>query len=1251
VESGATSFGSSERFAVIERLGAGGSGEVFRTFDRRFNHEVALKTLFRADPTAILRFKTEFRALADVVHRNLVQLYELETDGATWFFTMELVRGRDFLEYIRLLPSDEVAKAAPGPPPDIERLRDAMRQLAAGLDFLHQAGKLHCDLKPSNLRITDEGRVVLLDFGLVREVRARGDETFELAGTPAYMSPEQIGGQPLGPASDWYAVGTMLYEALTGRRPQSGSFAQILTSKLMEEAPSPLILAPGLPEDLVALCLALLARDPTLRPQGSEVLRRLGVEESGSGWTTGVGPGAAGRRSDEAGLGLLVGRERHLAMLEESFARCRQGKAAVIWVHGSSGMGKSVLIQHFLDQARLAYPSMLSLSGRCYERESVPYKALDNLIDALSRFLRHLPAAEAESLLPADTAILANLFPALLSVEAVEALPRQSEVPDEREQKRRAHVALRELLSRLAARRPLILSIDDLQWGDRDSAGLLVEVLRPPEPPPLLLIGSFRSEERDSSPLLQALLGSAQIEASVRELEVGELTEDAAQALALRLFAESGAVNRAEEALARSIARESQGSPFFVAELVQHALADLSGEQETLPRFDDDSTATNLDRLIRARVRRLPAVAHRLLEVVAVAGQPLDLEVALATSELGDEAPAAVAILRGANLIRVRRARAIDAIEPYHDRIREAVVHRIPRAARMALHGRLAKALEATGRADPETVASHWREAGDLVREAALVEVAAAQAARALAFDRAARLYQRALELETVDIDRRRELWLALGDALSNAGRGFDSANAYLAAVPGAVPSLALELRRRAAEQQLISGHVDAGLETVRTVLQSIGIRMPRTAGQALLTLIGQRLLLKLRGLRYKERPASEIPAEVLLRIDTCRSVAMGLANIEPILGMTFATTHLRHALDAGEPFRVSLAMAHEAAYSGAGGSRAHQRTSSLVEAATTLAEKVEMPQSLGMATFATGLSHYFEGRMRRALDYFEKAEGILRERCTGVSWELDTVMFYRMRVLRFLGNVRQIRTLVPPALKDVTERGDLYAETCLRSVGTWLIRLAEDQPDEALRELEIARTRWSQQGFHVLHYVQMSARAELAFYQGDGELAWATLEATWPKVLRSKLLRVQLALVDSLNLRARAALAAAAARGRGSASAAKLIEQSEGWLRQIEKEKLEWTRPFVQLNRAALALWRDRRDQALELLVAAAAGFDAGAFELHAAVSRRRRGELVGGAVGARLVEEADRWMSQQGIAVPAQMAEIVAPLAWRPQ
>ncbi len=1244
-------FKGTERFEVQGRLGSGTSGEVYRVFDRKLKTIVALKTLHKSDPASIYRFKREFRALADVNHPNLVQLYELLSDGDRWFFTMELVDGLDFIDYTRSQPGVEMFDTArfyslptPTAPADPERLRMALRQLAEGLCALHTAGKLHCDLKPSNIRVEPDGRVVLLDFGLVKE-RFSSSQLYEtmdgdISGTPAYMSPEQAAGRKVTPASDWYSTGVILYEALTGNIPFKGGFLKILTDKQSLDPPPPRGLIPEVPEDLSDLCVELLARDPEKRPSAERVLRLLGGAPSRH---------TAQTTSSTATSERFVGRKKHLAELVAAFDRTRQGKTVLFFVHGSSGMGKSALVQRFMHQLQHEREGVVLLTGRCYERESVPYKAFDALIDALSRYLRQLPNHEVEVLMPTNVLALARLFPALRRVQAVAGAQRRVlEIPDSRELRRRAFAALRELLARLSDRRPVVLYVDDLHWGDLDSAALLTELLRPPDPPAVLWIACYRSEERETSALLQALDAAslATVNIDLQETEVQELSADEARELALELLGER---TESVQALAATIAHESGGNPFFIDELVRYSKAEAGFDQlgqRTLPAEVERALnqRMSLERLISARLDRLPPEARRLLEVVAVAGRPIDLEAARQAAELGSETQAVIAILRAASLSRLRGSREREEIETYNDRIRSAVLKRLDDVALKQLHRRLAVALEAGGSTDPEALAIHFFYAGDRERAADFAVDAANQASDALAFDRAARLYRIALDLEIHEPEVQRGLRIKLGDALTNAGRGAEAALAYLQAAEGAKAAQALELRRRAAEQQMISGHIDAGLATIRTVLQSIGMKFPPTPRRALFSIVFQLLQLKWRGLSFKERDSTQISAQKLIEIDTCWSVSIGLGAVDTIRGMSFGKRHLLLALRAGEPYRVARALAIESGYSGTGGTKAQQRTAHLVREAMALAERVNHPHALGLANVTAGIAAYLEGRFKKAFELIDRGEQMLREGCTGVTWELDTAIAYQLRALLFIGDLREIRKRLPDYLKDVLERGDLYAEVNLRSRVVWVTHLAADRPDRAQAELEAVLERWTQRGFHIQHYWLLTGQVETALYRGDALSAWQILATTWPRIEKSLLLRIQLTRTEGRHLLCRGALAAAAAQGTASPAGQALISRVIQEVRVIEREKISWAEPLTQLIRAALLTLEGDRKAAAELLAAAAAGFDAADMLLYAAVSRLRRGQLLSD-TGKRLVAEAEAWITAQGVQDSAKFANVLAP------
>ncbi|HEY0136726.1 MAG TPA: protein kinase, partial [Nannocystis sp.] len=587
------------RFRIRGRLGAGSMGVVYEAHDRERDEVVALKTLLHAEANALYRFKREFRALADIHHRNLVALHELLVDEQQCFFTMERVVGCTFLEYVRpehgpatddptfegldpegdtgdlgdtrvpgddpdeveeSQPADSLADASlasdgsfvtdatlardlslgraslldaslePETPPtraasedrptggavDLARLRNALGQLAEGVVALHQAGIVHRDLKPSNVMVTEDGRVVILDFGLATELTRPGAPEAEedgLTGTAAYMAPEQVAHGRGVAASDWYAVGVMLYEALAGVRPYTGALLQVLLAKRQHDPPPLAQVAPHAPHDLAMLCEMLLRRDPATRPGDADVLRLLGRATRDAGSS---GSGQIPRGLDAP----LVGRTAHLQALRDAFAATARGQAVTVYVHGPSGAGKSALVRGFLDELTGQDPRPVILSGRCYLRESVPYKALDPVVDSLSRFLNAMPEEQARVLMPRDLWALARLFPVMQTVvDNLHGRGPAAAVLDQVELRRRAFAALRELLGRLADRRRVVITIDDLQWADADSSALLDGLLRPPDAPALLLLASFRSEEIDHQPFLRELLAQTGT-AARRELAV-----------------------------------------------------------------------------------------------------------------------------------------------------------------------------------------------------------------------------------------------------------------------------------------------------------------------------------------------------------------------------------------------------------------------------------------------------------------------------------------------------------------------------------------------------------------------------------------------------------------------------------------------------------------------------------------------------------------------------------------------------------
>jgi len=434
-----------ERFEMIGELGRGGTGRVYRVLDRTTGQELALKSLRSPSPRDLYRFKREFRAVAELRHPNLVTLHELfEADGE-WMFTMELIDGAPLHTGVRPRLTDPI---------DADRVADAIAQLTDALIALHATGTIHRDLKPSNVLREPGGRVIVLDFGLASDL-ALPDRTHDrmAVGTPAYMSPEQARDEPLTTASDWYGVGVILYEILTGRRPFEGASSAVLALKQQRDPMPPGSLADGVPIVLETLCLQLLARVPSQRPDGVAVLAALGREPSAA--TRAIMAQAAPRP--------LRGRDDELARLRQALADARDHPVGVL-VRGPTGSGKTTLLDAIVAETRAAGVALV-LHARMTQREALPFRALDQLVDQLTTYLLGLPAGEIAALVPPDVALLTSVFPAVKRLAAIQGPPFAGPPLSVDELRHRAAGAAIQLLRAVAQRTPLLIAIDDGQFS------------------------------------------------------------------------------------------------------------------------------------------------------------------------------------------------------------------------------------------------------------------------------------------------------------------------------------------------------------------------------------------------------------------------------------------------------------------------------------------------------------------------------------------------------------------------------------------------------------------------------------------------------------------------------------------------------------------------------------------------------------------------------------------------------------------
>lgn len=1267
------------KYIVTGLLGQGGMGVVYRAIDQHRDTVVALKFVKSPNANSLYRFKREFRTLAGVPHRNLVTLHELFAEQEKCYFAMEFIDGVDFLSYVRgrnnliRLPrldsdtevrsSDNVAaplrhSALPtavrsivsyadslysertfarplktstenqlrircplaeplSSPEQFARLRIALRQLVSGVMALHDSGHLHRDLKPSNIMVDRDDRLVILDFGLAKEVRTTGDLSggqIVVEGTPSYMAPEQAFKNGAISASDWYGVGTVLYETLTGRRPFPGLSIEVLKAKLHGDPQPPRIYAPSVPEELNQLCVDLLAREPNSRPTGVQILKRIGESRA-----IVVQSRPRGDSSDVE----LIGRETYQETLSKVFASVRAGRARTVLVEGGSGVGKSALVSCFLSSLRQV---AVVLDGRCYERESVPYKGLDSVIDALAEYLLSLPSEDVKRLLPESIRALSRLFPVLESVREISEAPLFAlETSDSHEIRQRAFSALRELLARLSTRRPIVVWIDDGQWGDVDSARALSRVLCPPDTPAMLLIVSHRTKTANTGDFVELLLDA---QPDALHLSVQPLSLEKSKQLAATILGTSASDPRTE-----TVARESGGNPFFVTQLAWHL-----GNDSFAPETD----GVTLEALLQKQYSRLPAYARTLLEVVAVAGCPLRQGLAFRAAELAGSAWDAVTVLKTAKLVTTTGPQNECTIESFHDRIRETVFAGLSNNRRKKCYRQLATLLESEPDVEQETLATYWRGAGHLEKAGRCFVKAAERATHVLAFDRAADLYGQALECAPVDDETRRILFKSKAESLAHAGRGLESAQAYSTLADLCEASQAAMYSLRSAERLVLIGDLRKGWDILeREFLAPDGLRMPRTRRGALIRLIWERIQLSMKRLEFCQIENTQVSRAERSRLDLYFSICVVFQFTDNLLGAAFMGRHLRRSLAVGDSVNIARGLVVYSATLALRGPVAKRQFEAIWKRAFELAQGTNDAATLGMLHGCKATCHFLFGEWRQGLVISDETTRMMRNQGTDFWFTISTQELVALFSLFYLGEAGELTRRASRLLQEAWDRNDLYLATSLsigRPAFSWLVR---DDPHSAHEVAAEAMKGWTRLGYTLQDYFACFARCNADLYLGNYGSACQRVENEYSKIRTGGVTRLQTIRVESSHLRARCALACSSGVSKQKPPPGYV----QRIVRSLGREGTPYAKALASLLQAGVAGVSGDRELARELLHKAASHCDDADMGLYATAARYHLGRLVGGDQGAEIVESAEDKMRHQEILDPERISAVLVP------
>lgn len=658
------------RYEIIEVLGKGGMGKVYKALDKEINEEVAIKFLkpeIAEDKSIIERFRNELKLARRIAHKNVCKMYHLAKEEKTPYITMEYVSGvslKDFIQKKGRLPEDEAI--------------DIAQQICRGLSEAHELGVVHRDLKPQNIMIDTKGSVKIMDFGIARSLMAKGvTQTGMIIGTPDYMSPEQAEGMEVDQRSDVYSLGVILYEMVTGEVPFKGDSAlSVAVKHKTERAPDPRELNDQVTESLSAVILKCMEKEREKRYQSAEeLLSELENIKKGIS-TVAVSPqpqipaflSEVEEEAIKEERPVFVARKQELDKLSQFLETALSGKGQVAFVTGEAGIGKTALVQEFARRSQEAYADLIVAQGKCNAQTGIgdPYLPFIEILNLLTGeveakwaagVISREQALRLWSLLPSSVkAILENgtnlintLIPGALLVSRAatfcsgqadwlaqlkKLVEQKSALPaDLTLQQSNLFEQYTRVLQALSKEKPLLLVLDDVQWIDAGSANLLFHFGRQLKGSRILVVGSFRPTEvamgRDEKrhPIEPVL---HEFKRDFGEIELDLEKTEGRQFVDAMLDSEP---NELGKVFRETLFTQTKGQPLFTVELLRAMqeqgmlLKDKEGRWVEGRTFDWKKLPSRVDAVIMERISRLTEKMRDILTLASVEGEEFTAEV------------------------------------------------------------------------------------------------------------------------------------------------------------------------------------------------------------------------------------------------------------------------------------------------------------------------------------------------------------------------------------------------------------------------------------------------------------------------------------------------------------------------------------------------------------------------------------------------------------------------------------------------
>lgn len=752
-----------DRYQIQETIGEGQLGTVLKATDTSTNRQVALKILTPAfSQETIDYFMRQSQQIMALDHPSIVKVFAWDKYESLSFKVEEFVTESTLEEIL-------VTRSTPLPG---DQAMSIASDVARALEYVHSRGIIHADLKPANIFLTDAG-IKLSGLGLGRLEEGRDLLKAPLLFlTAEYLAPEQILGQPLDARTDLYALGVILYQLFTGRLPFEGIDREIMLAHLHQAPQLPRELNPHLSPSLEHLILKLLAKNPNDRYASAQQTWRISSSLIA--------------HTDEAISRYrvpLIGRQQPLQSLYAAWQEARAGRGKLVFISGEPGIGKTSLAQ----QAAAQSGAPVLLVGQCQAPQGSP--AYHLFTQVLQSYFSTVPPEFFDDRTYQQIANFSRLIPEIRQMLPDLSAPSPLEPGQEQ---LRLMTSLTQFIKRATQERPWLLILDDLQWADPMSLGLLRYLGRHLPSMAMLVIGNYRDTELERGhPLLETLHDLSR-HPTYYHLHLDRLDLAQVGQLLGHLWEQP-----APEALVARIYQHTQGNPFYVEEvakgLVDEGLISFRGGQWVFPSPEEIHLPPSVRESVWQRIGHLSPETQTLLRQAAVLGQTFrfdDLQQMSGLPEWQTLEHLDMALERQL----VQEVPGDFVLRFRHPEIQHVLYEDLGPLRRRMLHRQAGEALERRARAQPELIAEqlayHFDKAGE-PDKTLVYSLKAARQAQATYANEAARLwYQRTLDrLAQLDPGQavafqwlRLEAHHSLGEVLSLVGEYGEALKQYAAA-------------------------------------------------------------------------------------------------------------------------------------------------------------------------------------------------------------------------------------------------------------------------------------------------------------------------------------------------------------------------------------------------------------------------------------------------------------------------------------